>query len=97
MPLTTTVRTTIPRRLALSAAALALTLTTGCAIGNSGKLVLARHVSVGQELLDLKAARDAGAITQEEYEEVKAKVLELVESIEVVDKMNDATPGGDDD
>lgn len=90
-------RPTTTRTLSLAAAGLALTLTAGCAIGNSGKLVLARHVSVGQELLDLKAARDAGAITQEEYEEVKAKVLELIDSIEVVEHVNDATPGNPDD
>jgi hypothetical protein len=31
--------------------------------------------TVGQQLLDLKKARDAGAITEQEYETEKAKIL----------------------
>ena len=34
-----------------------------------------RKASVGQQLVDLKAARDRGAITDAEYETQKAKVL----------------------
>lgn len=82
----------LPRRLAASLCGLALLTLSGCAIGNSGKLVLARHISVGQELIDLKEARDRGAITEEEYIVVKSKLLEIVDSIEVVHTVNDATP-----
>ena len=78
-----------------------LLLTAGCAIGNSGKLVLSRHISVGQELIDLQSARDEGAITQEEYELIKGKLMQMVEQIEIVDTVNNSTPDsiqtGDDD
>ncbi len=80
-------------RQSLSAAVCAaLILTSGCAIGNSGKLVLARHISVGQELMDLHEAQKTGAITVEEYELMKAKLMEAIESIEIVTAVNDATP-----
>jgi hypothetical protein len=36
-------------------------------------------VSLGQQLIDLKAAQDAGAITDTEYAEVKAKLLSLAD------------------
>jgi len=77
--------------LALTAAS-GLLLTAGCAIGNSGKLVLSRHISVGQELIDLQRARDEGAITEEEYELIKGKLMQMVEQIEIVDTVNDSTP-----
>ena len=33
--------------------------------------------SVGQELIDLKKARDQGAINDEEYVELKQKIMEM--------------------
>ena len=33
------------------------------------------HTTSGQELIDLKKALDSGAITQEEYEELKGKII----------------------
>ncbi|MCA8979115.1 MAG: SHOCT domain-containing protein [Planctomycetes bacterium] len=80
------------RSLITPLACVALLSVSGCMIGNSGKIVLSRHISVGQELIDLKEALDRGAITDEEYLEVKGKLLELVDSIEVVDAVNTATP-----
>lgn len=52
-------------------------LVSGCvaAIGNRD----GRHsgnVSVGQQLIDLKKAKDAGAISDAEYETEKAKLLQ---------------------
>ena len=73
---------------------------TSCAFANKATVQLSRTISVGQELLDLQAARDAGAITEEEFLTLKTKVLKLVDSIEVVDVVNDYTPDtvrGDDD
>ena len=35
-------------------------------------------VSIGQQLLDLKAAADAGAMSQEEYQLTREKILSLV-------------------
>ena len=63
----------IPTAIALSA----VVLLTGCLalqIGGGDKKE-ERKVSVGQQLVDLKAARDRGAITDAEYETQKAKVL----------------------
>ena len=34
------------------------------------------NTTVGEELIDLKKALDAGAITEEEYNEMKGKILE---------------------
>lgn len=66
----------------------------GCAfvVGNSGKLHLSRNISVGQELIDLKKAVDTGAITEEEYVVMKRKLLEAMESIEIVGAINENTP-----
>ena len=34
------------------------------------------NTTVGEELIDLKKALDAGAITEEEYNQMKSKILE---------------------
>ena len=34
------------------------------------------NTTVGEELIDLKKALDTGAITEEEYNEMKSKILE---------------------
>jgi hypothetical protein len=63
----------IPTAIALSA----MVLLSGCLalqIGGGDKKE-ERKASVGQQLIDLKAARDRGAITDAEYETQKAKVL----------------------
>jgi hypothetical protein len=63
----------IPTALALSA----MVLLSGCLalqIGGGDKKE-ERKVSMGQQLIDLKAARDRGAITDAEYETQKAKLL----------------------
>ena len=51
---------------------LSLPLLAGCMIGNSPKEV---KPTVGQELVDLKAARDKGALTDQEYSEKKLAIL----------------------
>ncbi len=66
-------RLLIPAAIALSA----MVLLTGCLalqIGGGDKKE-ERKASTGQQLIDLKAARDRGAITDAEYETQKAKVL----------------------
>jgi hypothetical protein len=51
-----------------------LTTMTSClAIGTGGKKVDDRP-TLGQELLDLQKAKEAGAVSQEEYEELKEKL-----------------------
>ncbi len=55
----------------------AMLLLTGCLalqVGGGDKQE-SRKPTVGQQLTDLKAARDAGALTQAEYEAQKAKLL----------------------
>jgi starvation-inducible outer membrane lipoprotein len=55
------------------ACSLALLLLTGCiaAIGNGES----RSATVGQQLVDLQKAKDAGALTEAEFQEQKAKLL----------------------
>ena len=36
--------------------------------------------TTGQELIDLKQALDSGAITQEEYDELKLKIIERLDA-----------------
>ena len=37
------------------------------------------NVSVGQQLIDLKSARDSGALSPQEYESQKAKIIKSVQ------------------
>ena len=50
---------------------------TGCSwsIGGGKERASTTQTTRGQELIDLKRARDQGAITQEEYENQKRQVL----------------------
>ena len=52
-------------------------LCSGCAIG-SGKTEV-KETTLGQELIELKEARDKGAITGSEYEELKEKLKKSYE------------------
>lgn len=54
-----------------------MSLLTGCIgvnLGGGTKTVV-QSATVGQQLLDLKKAKDAGAITDAEYQAQKAKIL----------------------
>jgi hypothetical protein len=53
--------------------AAALLLLPGCvaSIGNSGR----SNATLGQQLIDLQKARDAGALTDAEYQAQKARLL----------------------
>jgi len=61
----------------LVVAALVTTFVAGCAwsIGGSKEGETKVQPSKGQELLDLKRAKDAGALTDAEYEAQKQRVL----------------------
>jgi hypothetical protein len=48
---------------------------TGCVAVSGGSKSAVNQPTPGQQLLDLQKARDAGAITPEEYQAQKAKVL----------------------
>jgi hypothetical protein len=54
----------------------AMTLFTGCSwqVGGGTKSAIIQP-TIGQQLLDLQKAKDAGAITDSEYQAQKAKVL----------------------
>ena len=53
-----------------------LTSCTSLDLFNKKSEVTNINTTVGDELVDLKKALDAGAITEEEYNEMKRKILE---------------------
>lgn len=57
---------------AVVSALVVIPLLAGCIMGNWQKDV---KPTVGQELLDLKAARDKGALSEHEYNEQKVAIL----------------------
>ena len=59
------------RRIVLGLVLLVATL-SGCAIG-SGKTEVNKP-TLGQELIELKKAKDSGAISEQEYKELKEKL-----------------------
>ena len=58
----------------------------------SGKGSMSRteiHTTTGQELMDLKEALDSQAITQEEYDELKLKIIERLDApVDSTDTIN---------
>ena len=48
----------------------------GWVSGSGGSITTVIQATIGQELLDLQKALDAGAITQEEYDELKLQIIE---------------------
>ena len=59
-----------------AAAVLALTL---AACGSTEVVKAPVNVSVGQQLIDLKKARDSGALSPREYEQQKSQLIKSVE------------------
>ena len=60
----------------LLAALTVLVSAPGCAIGIGNRdNDDARKASLGQELMDLKAARETGAMSEQEYQEQRARLL----------------------
>jgi len=51
------------------------TLLSGCAWEVGGPQHVTKPPTVGQQLIDLQKAKDAGAITDAEYQTQKAKIL----------------------
>jgi hypothetical protein len=60
-----------------SFAALAvLALITGCSLElGTGSTTRIENATVGQQLIDLKKAKDIGALSDAEYDQEKAKIL----------------------
>ena len=48
---------------------------TGCAMGNKGTVHYTRTTTIGKELMDLKEAKDKGAMTEQEYNKVKEDIM----------------------
>jgi len=52
-----------------------LVTTASCiAVGSGGSKKVDPQTTLGQEMIDLKKARDEGAISQQEYEELREKL-----------------------
>ena len=45
---------------------------------HSGRITI--HTTTGQELIELKQALDTGAITQEEYDDLRKKIIERLDA-----------------
>ncbi len=60
-----------------AAAALAAMLLAGC--GGNEVVRPTVSVSIGQQLIDLKKARDAGALSAREYESQRAQLIRSVD------------------
>ena len=63
---------TLPTMLAL----LVIVSLTSCAMFNKGTMHYSRTTTIGQELIDLKEARDNEVITEEEYSKLKKEIME---------------------
>jgi len=61
----------------MTATLIVLLLLGGCWNDNRGIAIRLGDVSIGQQLIDLKAALDQGAMTQAEYESVRTRLIEL--------------------
>lgn len=63
------------RTLAVGAALTGLVLSGGCVASYKGSQPPPQATTLGQELIDLQKARDAGAITDAEYAEQRTRML----------------------
>lgn len=61
---------------AVAVCAVAALLMAGC--GGTEVVQPTVNVSIGQQLIDLKKARDSGAMSQAEYERQKARLIDNV-------------------
>jgi len=55
-------------------------LTTGITCSPNSGNTTEINTTIGQELIDLQGALDTGAITQEEYDELKLKIIERLDA-----------------
>ena len=64
---------------ARATAVLAAIVLAACASSSMKVLPPVVNVSIGQQLIDLKKARESGAITQREYEQQTKRVIDGVD------------------
>ena len=57
----------------------ALSLLAACSSSRTDVMPPVVNVSIGQQLIDLKKARDSGAISQREYEQQTRKLIDSVQ------------------
>jgi hypothetical protein len=60
-------------------AVVAAAVLAGCSSTSTEVLPPTVNVSIGQQLIDLKKARDSGALSQKEYEAQVRKVIDSVQ------------------
>ena len=60
-------------------ALLAAVVVAACSSASTKVLPPVVNVSIGQQLIDLKKARESGAITQREYEQQAKRVIDNVD------------------
>ena len=65
-------------RRALAACAVVLLLICGCRGGSANVKTTTSTVSIGQQLIDLKKAYDSGAMSQDQYNKAKSKLIKSV-------------------
>jgi uncharacterized lipoprotein YajG len=58
---------------------LAAAILTGCACCNTINTTTNRTTTIGQELMDLQKAKESGAMTDEEYDTAKGKLIKMAE------------------
>ena len=75
------------KALMLCTAAVCAVLLSGCAGAAFNRIHLetVRNVTVGQELMDLKAAHEKGVISDTEYTQAKQNVLKLLNDFSQLD------------
>jgi len=66
---------TMKRIAGILAAIILVSAITGCAMGNKGTVYYTRTTTIGRELIDLKEAKDKGAMTEQEYNKVKEDIM----------------------
>jgi hypothetical protein len=54
---------------------LSFTILTGCGGGGASTYYMHKNTTLGQELSDLQAAKNNGAITEDEYEDQRERLL----------------------
>ena len=65
--------------IASGAAVVALAVLTACSSAKTEVMPPTVNVSIGQQLIDLKKARDSGALSQKEYEQQARKLIDSVQ------------------
>ncbi len=60
----------------LLTATLTIPILTGCVIAFGNRVPDDRKPTLGKQLTDLKQARDSGALTEEEYQTAKKRLIE---------------------